>query len=89
MLCLSGSGKICKNNNFYTQVAPGLEVAFMIKFSPDSKIDYSYDLKVVTEREIFVVPIVATGRKALLNFPDVVNFGNSCPVKYITEKPGI
>ena len=69
-------------------MAAGLEVAFQIKFSPDAKIDYHYDLHVVTEREKFIVPIIATGRKALLNFPDLIDFGNSCPVKYKTEKPG-
>lgn len=70
------------------QVAPGLEVAFQIKFSPDAKIDYSYDLQIVTERERFIVPIVGTGRKALLSFPDVIDFGEECPVKFVTEKPG-
>ena len=69
-------------------MAPGLEISFLIKFSPDAKIDYNYDLQVVTEREVFILPIIATGRKALLNFPDVINFGNDCPVKYKTEKPG-
>ena len=42
-----------------------------------------------TEREKFVVPIIATGRKALLSFPDLIDFGSSCPVKYKTEKPVI
>ena len=85
---MNGSGRASKSKSIYTQVAPGLEVSFLIKFSPDAKIDYSYDLKIITEREKFVVPIVATGRKALLNFPDIIDFGNDCPVKYITEKPG-
>ena len=77
-----------KIKNLYSNVAAGLEVAFQIKFSPDAKIDYQYDLHVVTEREKFIVPIIATGRKALLSFPDMIDFGNSCPVKYKTEKPG-
>ena len=59
----------------------------MIKFSPETKTDYFYELTVVTEREKFVVPIVAIGKKALLDFPDLIDFGNSCPVKYLTEKP--
>ena len=69
-------------------MAPGLEISFQIKFSPDAKIDYNYNLIVVTEREKFIVPIIATGRKALLSFPDLIDFGNNCPVKYKTEKPG-
>ena len=32
------------------------------------------------------MPIVAIGKKSLLVFPDEINFGNSCPVKYKTEK---
>ena len=43
---------------------------------------------VVTEREKFIVPIVAVGKRAMIDFPDILDFGN-CPVKYITEKPVI
>ena len=41
---------------------------------------------IVTERERFIIPIVATGKRAMLDFPDVLDFGN-CPVKYLSEKP--
>lgn len=41
---------------------------------------------IVTEWEEFIVPIFAIGKKALLEFPDVINFGAECPVKYATEK---
>lgn len=44
---------------------------------------------VVTEREKFIIPIIAIGKKPLIVFPDSINFGNSCPVKYYTEKPVI
>ena len=43
---------------------------------------------VVTEREKFIVPIVAIGKRAMIDFPDILAFGN-CPVKYKTEKPVI
>ena len=33
------------------KVAPGMEASFYVKFSPEAKIDYNYDLVVVTERE--------------------------------------
>lgn len=69
-------------------MAPGIDITFVIKFSPEAKIDYSYDLVVVTEREKFIVPIVAVGKRAMIDFPDILDFGN-CPVKYITEKPVI
>lgn len=62
-------------------------MCFEIKFSPERKTDYKYELIVVTEREKFVVPIIAIGKKPLIIFPDEINFGNSCPVKYYTEKP--
>lgn len=65
-----------------------MEANFYIRFSPEAKIDYKYDLVVVTEREQFIVPIVATGKRAMIDFPDTLDFGN-CPVKYITEKPVI
>jgi len=64
-----------------SRVAPGMEVSYTVRFSPEAKIDYSFDLTVVTEREKFIVPIRAVGCKALLDFPDVLNFG-SVPVKH-------
>jgi hydrocephalus-inducing protein len=68
------------------KVAPGLEISFLVRFSPETKNDYMHELVVVTEREKFVVPIYAIGKKALLDFPDTINFGNECPVKYNSEK---
>jgi hydrocephalus-inducing protein len=48
------------------KVAPGMEITFLIRFSPEAKIDYSYDLVVVTEREKFVVPIPAIGKRSMM-----------------------
>lgn len=48
------------------QVAPGMETNFIIRFSPESKSDYNYDIIVETEREKFVVPIVAVGKRAMI-----------------------
>ena len=39
-----------------TKVAPGMEVSYLIKFTPEAKSDISYDLVVITEREKFTVP---------------------------------
>jgi hydrocephalus-inducing protein len=71
-----------------TKVAAGMETKFIIRFSPEAKIDYMYELIVVTEREEFVVPILAVGKRAMIDFPDSLDFGN-CLVKYCTEKPVI
>lgn len=68
------------------RVAPGMEISYVIQFSPEAKIDYSYDLMVVTEREKFVVPIRAVGCRAMLDFPDSLDFG-LVPVKHTAEKP--
>jgi len=43
-------------------------------------------LNIVTEREKFIVPIVAVGKRSMIDFPDLIDFGH-CPVKYMTEKP--
>ncbi len=69
-------------------MAPGMEIQFIIRFSPEAKIDYNYDLIVETEREKFIVPIKAIGKRAMIDFPDSLDFGN-VPVKYMTEKPVI
>ena len=42
-------------------------------------------LTCVTEREKFIVPIKARGARAILDFPDKLNF-STCPVKYSTQK---
>lgn len=39
-------------------------------------------LACITEREKFVVPVVATGSRALLDFPDEINF-SLAPVKVL------
>lgn len=69
-----------------TKVAPGMDITYIIKFSPEAKSDYAYDLMVMTEREKFIVPIRARGCRAMLDFPDQLDFG-LVPVKYETEKP--
>jgi hydrocephalus-inducing protein len=72
--------------NMSSRVAPGMEISYVIRFSPEAKIDYSYDLMIVTEREKFVVPIRAVGCRAMLDFPDHLDFG-LVPVKHTAEKP--
>ena len=39
----------------------------------------------ITEREKFIVPVTAIGARAMLDFPDTVNFG-ICPVKHMSTK---
>jgi len=63
-----------------------MEITYIVKFSPEAKSDYSYDLMVITEREKFIVPIRAMGCRASLEFPDVLDF-NLVPVKFDNEKP--
>ena len=71
-----------------TKVAPGMDITYIVRFSPEAKSDYAYDLMVMTEREKFIVPIRARGCRAMLDFPDQLDFG-LVPVKYETEKPVI
>jgi len=85
----TASGKFIDSteiDNMSCKVAPGMEISFLIKFSPEAKSDYSYDLMVLTEREKFIVPIRAVGCRAMLDFPDLLDFGQ-VPVKHVTEKP--
>ena len=63
-----------------------MAIYYVIRFSPEAKIDYKYNLTVVTERERFIVPIVAVGKRSMIDFPDIIDFGN-CPVKYNSKKP--
>ncbi|NWR81583.1 HYDIN protein, partial [Centropus unirufus] len=47
--------------------------------------DYFHQLTCITERDMFNVPIRAIGARAILDFPDRLNF-STCPVKYSTQK---
>ncbi|CAJ1423658.1 unnamed protein product [Effrenium voratum] len=79
-------GTIATTDVSRDKVAPGMDVAYVVRFKPDARIDYSYDLKVVTEREEFSVPIRASGGSALLDFPDVIDFGEECTVGHQCER---
>ena len=71
-----------------SKVAPGMEITYIVKFFPEAKSDYAFDLMIITEREKFIVPIRATGSRAILDFPDQLDFG-LVPVKFNNEKPVI
>ncbi|NXQ08431.1 HYDIN protein, partial [Vidua macroura] len=47
--------------------------------------DYVHELVCITARERIVVPIRAIGAKAILDFPDQLDF-SKCPVKYSSQK---
>ena len=88
-LKIKGTQKLTKpadTDNMSCKVAPGMEISYVIKFSPETKMDYSYDLMVVTEREKFIVPIRAVGYRSMLDFPDTLDFA-LVPVKHVAEKP--
>jgi len=58
---------------------------FRIQFTAEANRDYTHELVCLTEREKFVVPVHAIGARAILDFPDEINFG-SCPVKHNCSK---
>jgi hydrocephalus-inducing protein len=82
----SGMGQHTDIDNMSSRIAPGMEISYTIKFSPEAKSDYTYDLMILTEREKFIVPIRAVGCRSMLDFPDLLDFGQ-VPVKHTTEKP--
>ncbi|XP_068943597.1 hydrocephalus-inducing protein homolog [Petaurus breviceps papuanus] len=77
--------KVISPNDICNKVAPGVPSTFRILFTPEENKDYSHVLTCVTEREKFIVPIKARGARAILDFPDELNFG-ICPVKHSTQK---
>lgn len=68
-----------------SRIAPGTEVHYTVSFTPRDIDDYEYDLIVATEREKFIVPLRAVGKRGLLSFPDAVTFA-STPVKSTSAK---
>ncbi len=51
-----------------SKVAPGMEVSFVVRFTPDSMKDYQCDLVCMTEREKFAIPLRAIGSRGLCHF---------------------
>eukprot|EP00955_Chlamydomonas_euryale_P060740 357809-Chlamydomonas_euryale.AAC.3 len=68
-----------------SKVAAGMEVSFIVTFRPESTEDYAYNLVVCTEREKFVVPVIAAGAAPALDVPDLVEF-EPTPVKMATRQ---
>ncbi|XP_075367152.1 hydrocephalus-inducing protein homolog [Mycteria americana] len=77
--------KLISPNAVCRKVAPGMSSTFRILFTPEENKDYFHQLTCITEREKFIVPIRAIGARAILDFPDQLNF-SVCPVKYSTQK---
>ncbi|XP_032891862.1 hydrocephalus-inducing protein homolog [Amblyraja radiata] len=67
------------------KVAPGMVTTFKLVFTPEENKDYFHELMCITEREKFLVPVKAIGARAILDFPDQINF-SVCPVKYNSQK---
>ncbi|NXG68880.1 HYDIN protein, partial [Baryphthengus martii] len=77
--------KLISPTDVCRKVAPGMLSTFRILFTPEENKDYFHQLICITERERFIVPIRAIGARAILDFPDQLNF-STCPVKYSTQK---
>ncbi|XP_071297083.1 hydrocephalus-inducing protein-like [Agelaius tricolor] len=72
-------------SDVYHIVPPGASAPVRIRFSPDENKDYSHELTCITAKENIVVPIRAIGPRAILDFPDQLDF-SECPVKHSTQK---
>ncbi|XP_026722915.1 hydrocephalus-inducing protein-like [Athene cunicularia] len=77
--------KLTRPSGVCCKVAPGMCSTFRILFTPEENKDYFYQVTCITEREKFIVPIRAIGARAILDFPDQLDF-SVCPVKYSSQK---
>ncbi|ORZ34407.1 hypothetical protein BCR44DRAFT_1513959 [Catenaria anguillulae PL171] len=75
-----------KSEALYTpRVAPGMDVPFLLRFTPDEEKDISTHILCETERERFLVPIRVIGPRAVFDFPDELSFGE-VPVMHATSR---
>jgi hydrocephalus-inducing protein len=63
-----------------------MEVVYAVTFRPQSRADQSAQLVVGTERERFVVPLVAKGAAPALDLPDVIDFGRDAVTHVTTSR---
>jgi hydrocephalus-inducing protein len=68
-----------------SKIAPGMDTHFVMKFTPEERIDYFCDLICYTEREKFIIPVRALGPRGYLDLPDSISF-EKAPVKSETIK---
>ena len=68
-----------------SKIAPGMDTHYVLKFTPEERIDYFCDLVCYTEREKFIIPVRALGPRGYLDLPDRVTF-EKAPVKAETVK---
>ena len=66
-------------------VAPGMHADYEIVFRPESDADAAWELVVATERERFVLPVLARGARLEFDVPDVIDCGKA-PVKAHTTR---
>ncbi|NXT63709.1 HYDIN protein, partial [Chaetops frenatus] len=78
---------VCPNDAYHA-VPAGATTAVRIRFTPDESKDYSHQLVCLTGKERIVVPIRAIAARAVLDFPDRLEF-SECPVKYSTKKTAL
>ncbi|XP_064242784.1 hydrocephalus-inducing protein homolog isoform X2 [Passer domesticus] len=87
--------KVCMESSPYFQLAcpsdvyhvvpPGASAHVRIRFTPEENKDYSHELVCKTAKENIVVPIRAICARAVLVFPDQLDF-STCPVNHSTQK---
>ncbi|KAJ3215867.1 hypothetical protein HDU67_010224 [Dinochytrium kinnereticum] len=68
-----------------SKIAPGMEVQFLLIFTPEEDTDYFCNLVCITDRERFLVPIRGYGARGLLDFPDSIVF-SQCPVRFESSR---
>lgn len=57
-----------------SRIAPGESVYYTVTFHPPEVDDYRYTLLCISEREKFVIPVKALGKRGKLTFPPSVHF---------------
>ncbi|XP_064242821.1 hydrocephalus-inducing protein homolog isoform X3 [Passer domesticus] len=72
-------------SDVYHVVPPGASAHVRIRFTPEENKDYSHKLICKTAKEKIVVPIRAICARAVLVFPDQLDF-STCPVNHSTQK---
>ncbi|TRZ17353.1 hypothetical protein HGM15179_009768 [Zosterops borbonicus] len=76
---LVGPNSVCR------KVPAGLSSTVRVLFTPAENKDYFHKFVCISEKEEFIVPIRAIGARAILDFPDRLDF-SQCPVKCTTHR---
>ncbi|XP_024083136.1 uncharacterized protein LOC106662405 [Cimex lectularius] len=77
--------RVNQHNQIFKKIAHGITASFTVVFRPNRLNDYEHRICVSSSFHDFDIPIYAIGPRPMIDFPDIINFGD-VPVKFLSQR---